>query len=386
MRIGVITFFQSKDNYGQILQCWALQEFLGKKGYNPFVINFTAKNSWRFQLRWFKKIVLIYPVVQSVLLRLSQYKNRNKYKLVDGKNKYRQFDDFKSKHIVFTESEFHTLSQLVNNPPQAECYITGSDQVWAQSLGNPNNQAYFLNFGSEKVRRISYAPSFAMKVYPVQFIEALKKALSRIDFISVREKDGMEICKSVGYNAIKVLDPTFLLKKEDYLNLISRKFDSKMNYLYIYSLNIQSSKDIRWDELNCYVEEQNLDVVVTPASGYFKGLELFGEEVEYDYATIEKWLHNIDQANLVVTPSFHGIVFCILLETPFVYIPLKGNNAEGNNRIYDLLFELNMDNRILTDDNSYTSIINQSINWAFIKEKIDLLRNESIEFLVSSLK
>lgn len=386
MKIGIITLSDSKDNYGQILQCWALQEYLRKEGHDPFLIKFTAERVWSFQFIWIIKILLVYPLIRKMLHRFSQHKNKAKYDYIERRNECRQFNQFKSLHIKSTEFEYHTISQLINNPPQAECYITGSDQVWSQALNNPNNQAYFLNFGKKEVKRISYAPSFGMKIYPACSALKLKMALSKIDFISVRENDGVEICKSVGYAATKVLDPTLLLNKNNYFKLLSKSFfQNNDDYVYIYSLNIRSSKEMRWDELSSYVKQQNLDVIVTPASGYFIGLELFGNNVKYDYATIEKWLYNIANTNLMVTTSFHGVVFSILLETPFVYIPLKGVHAGGNNRIYDLLHELNLNNRVLTDEESYQSITAKKIDWTSVREKLKRLRVNSIDFLTKSL-
>ena len=111
------------------------------------------------------------------------------------------------------------MTKIQQNPPQADCYITGSDQVWAQLLDNINNEGFFLNFGSSQIKRISYAASFAMTSYPQELKKKLKEKLSIFSAISVRESSGVEICKELGYNVSWVLDPTFLLEQSDYLSL-----------------------------------------------------------------------------------------------------------------------------------------------------------------------
>lgn len=107
------------------------------------------------------------------------------------------------------------------NPPNAELYIVGSDQVWAQILNNRNNRAFFLDFGKSETKRLAYAPSFVVNEYPTAYREDLKQLLKRFNAVSVREYSRVDICKSVGIEATKVLDPTFLLERKDYLSLIS---------------------------------------------------------------------------------------------------------------------------------------------------------------------
>jgi exopolysaccharide biosynthesis predicted pyruvyltransferase EpsI len=181
-----------------------------------------------------------------------------------------------------------------------------------------------------------------------------------------------------------VLDPTLLLDKSDYKEIIYNKcIENK--YIYIYSININSIDDIYWDDLKKYADRNNFSILTTPSDGYIKGEELFGQESQYSYATVEEWLGNIFYSNLVITPSFHGIALSIILEKPFIYIPLKGKYATGNNRVLDLLKDLNLNDRIKTSDNTFEEIIDSNIDW----EKVSILKNKmrtvSIEYLNKNL-
>lgn len=380
MKIGVITYWAGNSNYGMMLQCWAFQHYLKEQGHDPYVIRF-IKNDKR---KVFRRIIKGLDFL-NISKRLMCLYKKEKYIDVIQNNKKRDFDSFRKKALSFSAKGYSSIKELQEHPPMADCYITGSDQVWSQLLDDYENTAFFLNFGDKGVLRISYAASFSMTKYPYELNGKLAKMLSNMDYISVREYDGIEICKQVGYKAIKVLDPTLLLDKSDYLNLCKTITSKIKNFIFIYSLNIASSSDIRWEELKNYGIERSTNFIVTPSDGYFIGGELFGSDVEYEYATIEEWLAFIRDAQLVVTSSFHGVALSIIMETPFIYIPLKGRFSTGNNRVLDLLKELHLENRILNDDTNYLNIINNNINWQSVKRDLTLYKNESISFLKKSL-
>ena len=362
-KIGVLTFWYGDSNYGQILQCFALQQVLRRQGFMPYVIRFIGYGESRF--RKFVKRLLPFLC-----------------KKPSPSDRLRRFEAFRRKHFLMSPL-YTSLSQLRSNPPKYGTYIAGSDQIWKQSLQNPQQPAYFLDFGGEKVRRIAYAASFGMESYPESDKARLKGLLQRFNAISCREYSGVEICQSLGLAATKVLDPTLLLKKEDYLNFNANVNDNLNADLFIYSLNISSASDIRWAELREAVDGK---VVVTPAAGYNESSELFGSEVEYLYASPEEWIAQIASAKLVVTTSFHGIAFCILMHTPFVYVPLKGEFQGANNRILDLLNDLHLEERILTDKATYADIIAKPIDWPPVDEILDRKRQSSLHFLKEALK
>lgn len=379
MKIGVMTFWHGNSNYGQIIQCWAMQHYLKHKGHEPYVIRFVPSNYSSPAKRLLKKILC----VEQIRSTKEYILNRQLYalkKINKTNDQYRKFDEFRQKYLSFSDCIYHDIYQIRKNPPVADAYIVGSDQVWAQMLNNINNRAFFLDFGNPKIKRIAYAPSFVVKEYPRTLCEELKFLLQRFDAVSTREYSGVDICESIGIKATKVLDPTFLLDRKDYLSLVGESIEKKRK-IFIYSLNISSSDQIRWQELNQYAKEEGLEIIVTPAQGYFAASELFGNETEYLYATPQQWLKIIAESELVVTPSFHGVVLSIILETPFVYVPLTGMHESGNARILDLLRDLHLENRILTTAIKYKTIIETHINWNSVYNSLMLYKKSSYEFL-----
>lgn len=378
-KIGIVTFWHGEENYGQIFQCWALQYFLRKEGHNAFVIRYIPTKylpPFKAFIKWLLPVTFLRNVKKRLFHRKQFSTERNRIR----QNKRRDFSGFRTNHINFSSRKYSSLRQLQKNPPKADVYIVGSDQVWAQLLTNRNNRSFFLDFGTPLTKRVAYAPSFFYQQYPQELQMELKLLLLRFDAISCREYSGVSICKNLGIYATKVLDPTFLLKKEDYEQFITNELSTD-DYIYIYSLNIRTANEIRWDELKAVCHDCNWKVKVTPARGYFDGEELFGEESEYIYATPQEWITLIYSSKLVVTTSFHGIAFSILLEKPFVYIPLQGRCADGNSRVFDLLKDLNLNSRILTAETSYNQIIGNEIDWTDVRERTGNYRIDSINFL-----
>lgn len=396
MRIGIITYWESNDNYGQQLQCWALQQYLRNLGHAPFLIRFKRYKP----LPWtpppptifsrIKKIFKFFLIVPYLKHKKKEKEKKIKIKSeqeyqnwLTSKNQLRHFEEFRKENIISSNQEYASFEELKNSPPQADVYITGSDQVWNYNLTSPELAAYFLQFGDNKVKRIAYAPSIGDTKYPDHLLQTISQYLKRFDAISVRENASLNICKKAGYKAIKVCDPTILLHITDY-NKLNKKSQIQSSYFYIYSLNYDSTNDLPWDSIKKYSTTNNKRIIVTPGSGFIPCKELF-KNVEYNYATIPQWLTNIQNSDLFITASFHGIVFAILYHKRFLFTPLKGKYQNSNCRATELIELCNL-NQLIWDGYStidkYTSI---PINWESVDEAINILRDSSYKFLQNTL-
>lgn len=384
MKIGIITFWESQDNYGQLLQCWALQQLLKKMGHEPFLIRYSPikqKTSPEWTKLW--KAFLIYPILRKLIRKLKEVQEIRMANAIEQKNAQRKFDDFRKQYIIVSDKVYHGLADIKENPPVADCYICGSDQVWSKPLTNDENQAFYLNFGKKNRIRIAYAASFGRDVYPVEQKDRLHDMLVKFDAISVREKSGIDICANVGIKAVNVLDPTLLLPKEDYHKIMEMpKTNGK--YFYTYSINVTSSRDICWKELSEYAYQAGLLSISTTSSGYFPGREIC-PNTQYVYATIPQWLGYINHAEFMATTSFHGIAFCLILHKNFIYFPLKGKYAGGNSRVVSLLESLGLHEKIFNHTISVKQCIEHPIDWDFIELKLHDRRDMSYDFLNSGL-
>lgn len=379
MRIGVITYWYGDSNYGMLLQCWALQKYLKDMGHDPFVIRYRPKGPF---IRRFAKSIL-----NSILCYINPEKRVQKIE-IENQNRFnvemdkiRNFSQFREQHLVLSELYYEHLLQLRHNPPQADYYICGSDQIWSCHLKVNDSWGYYLAFGDKSTKRVAYAPSFGVKDYPQKMLKKLTKALSIFDKISCREFDGVNICKQAGFEAQKVEDPTLLLNATSYKDLLSDL--PYRDHVFIYSVNMRSADDIYWDEVKSVFAGSRL--VSTPSSGSIPGKELFGNDVEYVYATPGEWLSLINSSAFVITSSFHGVVFAILFNKRFAYVPLKGVHAASNNRVFDLLNSLGLDNQIVSSKEDYKRIKDIPIDWQQVNQKrIQLIENSKC-YLQSSL-
>lgn len=373
MKICIISFWTSENNYGQLFQGYALQNYLKQQGHNAYHLKYRVRKNKRPKLiRYIAKCIkfIINPYKKIKAIKANNFKNR--------RDIIRDFATFRNKYMSFSTIEYEGIEFLRKNPPTADYYITGSDQVWAQLISQEDNRAFYLDFGNEKVNRIAYAASFAMTQYPTELLPELKQLLLKFKKVGVREIDGVNICKNININATLVPDPTILFKGEDYRKL-SNPISNIKKFTFIYSLNINNPQQIYWESLNPYINRKELNTIVTTADGLIPACEIF--DAQYIYATPNEWLWLIDNAEFVVTASFHGILFSILMNTPFIYMPLRNVKAGMNNRVILLLKELELEDRICNSKEDIKPILDSKINWDKVNMLINTMRNSGKTFL-----
>ena len=330
MKIGVMTFWWSQDNYGQLLQCYALQKYLRDLGHDAYLIKYRMLPP-RINLgQKFMKYGL-HP------WRIFEGFNRVKVRhraLADNSRFDRKFDEFREKHLKMGEVAYSTIEELLGNPPQADMYVTGSDQVWNidGSFSHGDARAYFLDFGPSGAMRLAYAPSFGRRSIPEAERACIAPYLKRFAAVSCRERDGVSICKSCGIDAKWVCDPTLLLDKAAW-NGLAAPIRRERGYVFVYML--ANPCDFSLKELSEWARGKGLDVV------YVKGnrgtVTCYSDEgFPESNPTIEQWLGYIRGAQCVVTNSFHCSLFATVFGRPFGVVPLTGRHSGANNRIMDL--------------------------------------------------
>lgn len=388
MQIGVLTHSGTDDNYGQILQCFALQYYLKRLKHNVFLIKYSSDTERKPEYLHLLRLVLNYFF--SIISKARREKRneikhyKHLYKLNIELNKRRGFKQFISSNIQLSKIHYFTYEELKKNPPKADAYIVGSDQVWNLKLSNPAAAAWYLQFGDKNILRISYAASIGRNIETNE-IKKFYEYLSRFNAISVREKSALNLCHNIGLKQCKlVLDPTLLLTLHDYENFIKKQVSYNSPYLFLYYLNITSSEELNWPQLKHYIASENLILRSVASSGYYPAQNLIPGH-ENEYLTIPEWLTAIYHSKHVVSNSFHGIVFSIIMHKPFVAILLNNQYKGGNSRIVSLLESLNLTSRILNDSNSFKSIFETPINWEHVDKQLSEERNKSLNFINSAL-
>jgi hypothetical protein len=362
MKIGIMTFWWSDDNYGQLLQCYALQKYLRDAGHDAYLIRYDPRNDYIKTPVW-KKILKVFNPVKLSQFVYYKLKKLAVHKKIEKTTDLRKFGSFRKQYIRQSEKIYYAYSKLNEDPPEADVYISGSDQVWNPdflSFKKNNNQvkAYFLDFVRTEKKRIAYAASFGKERAADDFIQEIIPLLKRFDYVSVREKSGLDICQRCGIKAEWVPDPTILLSASDYRVLYSpiNQPNDEGPYCLLYILS--NTCDFSIKTIYDWARIKNIKVL------YITG-NLKYDKYDKIYATIPEWLYLIDKAEYVITNSFHCSIFSLLFQKRFGVIPLTRKFVEMNSR-FDSLFEtFDIEQRFI--DNSFT-VLDTGIDWKKLED------------------
>lgn len=388
MRIGVLTHLRSEDNYGQILQAFALQKYLISKGHYAYLIQYYSDNN-----KSNKYLSFIRRCIRRIIGALSKSRREAYEKVLfyqklskknSIKNKARKFLEFKSENLNLSKV-YTSYHELQIEAPEADAYIVGSDQVWNPSLHNPNTAAWYLKFGKATTKRISYAASIG-RVISKSEENTFVDYLHSLDAISLREKNAFDYCLHLEFdNCRLVVDPTVLTQFSIYESFIDKNAKPQKPYIFLYYLNVQNKEELAWKQLNSFISKQKLSLKSVSSSGYYPAQSLIpGNEDEL--LTIPEWLTAIYHSQYVVTTSFHGMVFAILMHKPFVIIPLTNQYKSGNGRIESLLMNIGLEDRLLSNKNNMDDIFAKEIDWDEVDNKLLEMRLASEQFLEQALK
>lgn len=358
MKIGVITFSNSKDNYGQMLQIYAMQCFLRKMGHECFLIRYKDSPRVTASFKWGKVMTYLCKFPQYAIWYIQQKKESRRQRVyatsAQSSNVLRRFDDFLRDNIEMTH-QFYDEKSIMENPPQADAYICGSDQIWC------GDWAYYLNFAPESSIKIAYAPSMGgITDFSPEYETKMKQLIHRLNFVGMREQSGVEVCKRLGRSdAVKVVDPTLLLDTEDY-DKIRIPIATKKPYLFLYLLGNPISYKTK--NFYDYATSKGLAVVYVASQGKIDEYDKFP-------AQVGEWIELLANAEIVITNSFHCTVFSLIYHRKVITVPLTGGYERMNTRINELFEHAGLEQLVLNEDlNHY-----QPGNWDF--NSFDVFKN-----------
>lgn len=340
MKIGILTFHWA-TNYGAVLQCYALQKHLESMGHEAKIINYKPRQ---------------YDDNIYTFLRFRKFLNLREY--INNRKKESALCKFRYEYLHQTK-RIYQCEDIASLASQFDIIISGSDQVVNPSFllsGEGRGivtPTYFLGFPF-KGKRIGYALSFGCVTYPEKAREIAAEYIKDFDIISVREKTGVDIVKSMGRDdAIVVPDPTLLIESRSYHQLADNHINPNQDQ-YIYSFFIRN-----------IAERKNA------ICNILKGKHILWNNEDGDY-TMQGWLNKIKHSEFVVTDSFHCVVMCLKLHKPFVVITENNGNVGMNDRLYTLLGNIGLDNRIIYKGNinQINNLLEKEINWNCIDIKI----------------
>lgn len=328
-KIGILTI-NDYSNYGNRLQNYALQEVLKSFDYEVETI---VQDRPVLSGRSRSIIMKIKDfIISSKGNRLQSIKSRIQSKMYSQvrKEKISNLRSFTSKYIneASVRISINDIPEFVAQ--EYTFFVTGSDQVWNPNFGFANS-IDFLEFAPTS-KRIAYAPSFGVSNLPQELEDNFRSYLQQIDHLSVRENTGAVIIEDlIGINVPVLVDPTLLLDKKKWKSITQVDINKpNQEYLLTYILG-EIPPDVK-EAINLLSKKYNLKLV---------NLADLKDSKRYVVGPAE-FLDYINSAKLIITNSFHGAVFSILFERPFIVADRLGNSPSMNSRIDTLLKKLNL--------------------------------------------
>ena len=369
------------NNYGGILQAFALQFYLKKNGHTVETVQYKGNQRICFRI-----------VLSIIKQTVKKYILRKKTGLVAPLWMYKEKENSVYQHLYnFIQHNIVQTPYIKNfkklNYRNYEVYIVGSDQVWRPQYNKYYLDEMFLSFvKGDKTKRIAYAASFGVSEmeFSEEQIRKVSALLQKFDAISVREESGIDLCRSYFHvEAQHLLDPTMLLQKSDYLTLISQEEERQKER----KQNIEESKERR--ELFVYVLDSSSEVSCM--------IRQIADEIQcqpYHFLpnskdesvvmpSVSAWLKGIAEAQFVITDSFHGTVFAILFNKPFLtYV----NTERGATRFTSLLKMFHLEERLVsTSEEDIIDKLKSPIDWEKVNQIMESERASSSSFLKNVL-
>ncbi len=374
MKVGILTL-PLWHNYGGILQAYALRLAIEKMDHQAILIDVKRESiSKRKQAinqtkRWVKARILY-------RLRRPYYPNEKEMASISSDT--RAFVDNKIK----PSSGHIRLSFVPKFAKRLDAIVVGSDQVWRPEYC-PDLKLYFLGFAKKRLKKISYAASLGTDDWRFDPKETSRcgKFLRKFDAVSVREDSAVDLIKdNMQVDAVQTCDPTMLLSDTDYLLAADLKPEhpSGGRGIFCYVLD---PKEPRMQGLPNIAAKLNYELFFVMPKVFDKGYAK--SSADYIFPPVEEWIKALQESDFVITDSFHGCVFSIIFNKPFIAI---ANTVRGRTRFESLFKVFGLEDRLFDSVADIDpEILNKSLDWKKINEIRENEKKKGFQFLMNSL-
>lgn len=375
MKVAILTQ-PLGHNYGGLLQAYALQTYLKKIGCEVETLDRRIEGAGNIPLKSHGL-----NLARLALGRIKSLPTQNRQAWVLS-----ELTAFRDRRLTMSpriDSEQAVRDQYRER--KFDAFVVGSDQVWRPRY-SPSILNFYLDFLDDiksPAKRIAYSASFGVSdwEYSIELSEKCKKLAKKFDAISVRESSAVELCsEKFGVTAQCVVDPTLLLEPEDYEPLIEEcEANVYSGCVISYVLDPAPEKRSIADSVG-----QSLGTKVFSIKPEFSITQVRSKNLnKCKLPTVEKWLQAFRDAGFVVTDSFHGTVFSILFNKPFIAV---GNSARGMARFESLLSQFGLTERLISDPGAVSlKLLHSQIDWDAVNCKREALASAGRQFLQTNL-
>lgn len=360
-KVGIITMYHGSNNYGGVLQAYALQKAIEKLGYDCEQISFARKSNKNFFNKFKSRcdvnnifFALNWAVNRANKVAISKIAKaiyQNEYN-TDIKIRIERFNKYRKD---IPHSEVYTSENITECINLYDVFICGSDQIWKPGVVC---REYLLEFVPDTKKKISYAASISKNSLSKDESDYLVNGITKLNAVSVREQQAVQLIREYIDKKIEwVVDPTLLLSKDEWEKECS-KLDIKDDYIFCYLLGFDKKQRKVIEKL---AKAEGMKIVTIPfADGKYNFMDKKFGDIHYSNAGPNEFLSLIKNAKLVITDSFHATVFSNIFETDF-YVLERTEETSMNTRITSLLNMFGLEKR-------------------FIQKYDDILKYEAIDF------
>ena len=330
MKIGILTFHYA-HNYGAMLQAYALCTKLKSFGHNAEIVDYRLpyiyNNHERLGLYAFYKKK--YTTENCIVGALKTIKNYPRYYF--RPTKWYKFEDFLN-NVMPKSDRLYSTKDI--NKQGYDVIICGSDQIWNTRLTGELIPLYFCDGLDAKIK-LTYAASNGNEYIEPKYISDFSRLFKNLDYVSIREKGLSDYLNYNGFKNTCVLDPVFLLSKEEWQKVAAKPIES--NYLLTYSFDeTPGFFEFAYNVANKLGKKM---IVFT-----FEKRQNLSDDIKQFYNGGPKdFLGYLINADFIITNSFHGTAFSIIFRKQFYSIPPK----YGRERIDSLLSTFGLQSRIV---------------------------------------
>jgi len=359
-KIAIVTWI-TYHNFGTFLQAFALQKVITSLGYENTIIS-DKKIVESFRNRINLRVFL--GKIRRIFCSYSKINNRTDVSLLC----YEQF----LKQYLVIDDNWTDFKELNNN---YDAFICGSDQIWSPNV--PFHPFYYLGFTNKK--KVAYAPSIGSFDYPENRISLVKPYLKKFSFLSVREIQGEKIIKEkFCLDCQTVLDPTLLLVKADYEELVTKREDKSYILCYLLTYNETYLSFVRE-----YANKKGLELRI-----FITDFRYIAYADKPLYVGPQEFLNEIRNSTCFFSDSFHGSIFALQFEKDF-YIFKRFKDCAKNNqnsRIINLFGKLGLLHRFLSEKELESVGHLDVIDYISVKRLLNKEREISLTYLKTALE
>lgn len=351
MKIKTITC-HDVYNVGASLQAYALVQYLMELGHDVKIIDYKPDYLNGHYRLWGG----INPVYDKILIKelycLAKFPGRLKKRFEKRK---KEFDSFTKEFLPLTR-RYQSLAELQVDPPQADVYFAGSDQIWNTLFRNGRDPAFYLDFAPEGSIRASYAASFAGDSVDDAFKRQVSEWISQLDYVSVRESTGLAILNYLGIEGgHQVLDPVFLLNRQQWSS-IAAQWSSPLSEPYVLIYDFENDGKMAAFAKN--LATKNHWKLVSMLKNPHIPMD-FSQEGPIAFLSL------IQNAKAVVSNSFHATAFSLIFQKEF-WVFYRNENI--NTRMEDLLTLMGVSDRLIRKYSS--NVLEKTIDYENVNEKM----------------